>query len=97
MIEDRDWQKIGYGSTRLKVPGGWFVLLYTGGSSKASFFYPDENHEWDGSALPSEPPAPVKFQPQPSSSINTADVQASSDTDVAKFDLASDSTDPEAA
>ena len=37
---------------RAKVPGGWFVCQAdnedgTGGC--ASFFYPDANHEWDGS------------------------------------------------
>ena len=54
MIEDRDWQKIGYGTNRLKVPGGWFVMLYTGGPSKTAFFYPDPEHTWDGGALKEE-------------------------------------------
>ena len=36
-------------SRRAKVPGGWFVHLYF---QKATFFYPDPDHEWDGSSLP---------------------------------------------
>ena len=51
MIDDRDWQKIGYGTTRLRVPGGWFVMMFTGGPSKTVFYYPDPSHVWDGSAL----------------------------------------------
>jgi hypothetical protein len=58
MIEDRDWEKIGYGTNRLKVPGGWFVMLYTGGPAKTAFFYPDPNHGWDGSALRDDEAAP---------------------------------------
>jgi hypothetical protein len=61
MIEDRDWHKIGYGTNRLRVPGGWFIMLYTGGPSKSAFFYPDPNHTWDGSAMkePAPEPEPV--------------------------------------
>ncbi len=36
---------------RAKVPGGWFVKVdrgYAGGA----FFYPDPEHQWDGSSLP---------------------------------------------
>jgi hypothetical protein len=38
---------------RAKVPGGWFVkaddgIRRTGGA----FFYPDPEHQWDGSSLP---------------------------------------------
>ena len=38
--------------SRAKVPGGWFVYVYnaqnweTGGVT----FYPDPDHEWDGSS-----------------------------------------------
>ena len=44
---------------RTKVPGGWFVIFYiqasgiVGESSAGSItFYPDPDHEWDGSSLP---------------------------------------------
>ena len=36
---------------RAKVPGGWFVQASTGVAS-SGFFYPDPEHEWDGSSLP---------------------------------------------
>jgi hypothetical protein len=32
---------------RLKVKGGWLVVVNSGVT-----FYPDPDHEWDGSALP---------------------------------------------
>ncbi len=39
---------------RAKVPGGWLVVtaLITGGGMT---FYPDPEHRWDGSSLPSAP------------------------------------------
>jgi len=58
MIEDGDWQKIGYGTYRLKVPGGWFITLYTGGPAKTAFFYSDPGHVWDGNAIKDPPPPP---------------------------------------
>ncbi|HUI53531.1 MAG TPA: hypothetical protein VLY04_01080 [Bryobacteraceae bacterium] len=33
--------------SRTKVPGGWLVAI----GSSAVTFYPDANHEWDGSTL----------------------------------------------
>ena len=51
MIEDKDWEKVGYGTSRLKVPGGWFLMLFTGGPQKTAFFYPDPDHIWDGSVF----------------------------------------------
>lgn len=36
---------------RAKVPGGWFVLI-TQPAVRGSFFYPDPEHQWDGSSLP---------------------------------------------
>jgi hypothetical protein len=42
----------GYGEAffwhRVKVPGGWFVVLDI---DSFAFFYPDPNHEWDGGSL----------------------------------------------
>ncbi len=35
---------------RAKVPGGWFVKMHVNGVS--AFFYPDPEHQWDGSSLP---------------------------------------------
>lgn len=32
---------------RTKVPGGWLLLVHGDGLA----FYPDPNHEWDGSSL----------------------------------------------
>lgn len=36
---------------RAKVPGGWFVKV-KGYEEYSCFFYPDPDHEWDGSSLP---------------------------------------------
>ena len=33
---------------RAKVPGGWLVIY----SKESITFYPDPNHDWDGSSLP---------------------------------------------
>jgi hypothetical protein len=35
---------------RATVPGGWLVIVTWG--ETALTFYPDPNHEWDGSSLP---------------------------------------------
>jgi hypothetical protein len=42
-----------------KVPGGWFVALYSRGINPGglgtldgAFFYPDPLHEWNGSSMP---------------------------------------------
>ena len=47
------WEEIasspGY-MRRAKVPGGWLVMLILGEVSLT--FYPDPDHEWDGSSLP---------------------------------------------
>ncbi len=38
---------------RAKVPGAWFVRLDSGGiGAGGAFFYPDPEHQWDGSSLP---------------------------------------------
>ena len=36
---------------RAKVPGGWFVQV-SAGAGGGAFFYPDPEHNWDGSSLP---------------------------------------------
>lgn len=36
---------------RVKVPGGWFVVV-PGYQESSAFFYPDKKHEWDGGSLP---------------------------------------------
>jgi hypothetical protein len=36
---------------RAKVPGGWLVLAAYGTNSGLTF-YPDPDHDWDGSSLP---------------------------------------------
>lgn len=37
---------------RAKVPGGWLVYVQYTVDSAGITFYPDPNHEWDGSSLP---------------------------------------------
>ncbi len=39
---------------RAKVPGGWLVmsLIPVGKDTLSTMFYPDPQHEWDGSSLP---------------------------------------------
>jgi len=37
-------------ASRAKVPGGWFVAI-TSKSGETLVFYPDPEHEWDGSSL----------------------------------------------
>jgi len=50
---------------RAKVPGGWFVQIYTDwdrhdgdqsfkGVVMGAFFYPDPSHIWDGSSMTAE-------------------------------------------
>jgi hypothetical protein len=36
---------------RAKVPGGWFIQV-AGTTGNNGFFYPDPEHNWDGSSLP---------------------------------------------
>lgn len=36
---------------RAKVPGGWLVRM-SGYEAEGLTFYPDPDHEWDGSSLP---------------------------------------------
>jgi len=40
---------------RAKVPGGWLVVVATGGNGSSSgggiTFYPDAEHKWDGSSM----------------------------------------------
>ncbi len=33
---------------RAKVPGGWLIIY----NKESVSFYPDSDHEWDGSTLP---------------------------------------------
>ena len=35
---------------RVKVPGGWLVSVHMGDGVGVTF-YPDPNHQWDGSSL----------------------------------------------
>ena len=35
---------------RAKVPGGWLVIVER--DAPSLIFYPDPDHEWDGSSLP---------------------------------------------
>lgn len=51
MINSNDWQLTGYSDNnrpiyRLKVFGGWLINYL-----EVMFFYPDPQHEWDGSAI----------------------------------------------
>ncbi|MEM9511073.1 MAG: hypothetical protein AAF978_00060 [Cyanobacteria bacterium P01_E01_bin.48] len=55
------WEKLectnqpvgGLGAWRAKVPGGWLVAVRCGGGEGAGVtFYPDPEHQWDGSSLP---------------------------------------------
>jgi len=34
---------------RAQVPGGWLVFTYWGSGYAGQTFYPDQNHQWDGS------------------------------------------------
>ena len=46
------WQEVQSDSYmkvyRAKVPGGWLVFTYWGSSFAGQAFYPDPNHQWDG-------------------------------------------------
>lgn len=45
------WDKlnaVGVATSRAKVPGGWLILVGDS-SSRSVTFYPDPDHEWDGS------------------------------------------------
>jgi hypothetical protein len=42
------WMKV----YRAKVPGGWFVFTYWGSNYAGQAFYPDPNHQWDGTNQP---------------------------------------------
>ena len=33
---------------RAQVPGGWLVFTYWGSGYAGQTFYPDPNHQWDG-------------------------------------------------
>ena len=52
-----DWIKKAFLSAsppyviRAKVVGGWFIRTGVG-DGIAAFFYPDPEHQWDGSSLP---------------------------------------------
>lgn len=52
------WEKLEsrHGTLRAKVPGGWLVWVseYHGveGYSSGLTFYPDPEHDWDGTSLP---------------------------------------------
>jgi hypothetical protein len=37
-------------ASRAKVPGGWFVAIQSK-AGETLIFYPDAEHEWDGSSL----------------------------------------------
>ena len=51
----RDGSKPAYNSypvtERAKVPGGWLVILGGGYGYSGVTFYPDPEHQWDGSSL----------------------------------------------
>lgn len=42
LIKQKDW---GGKLARSRVPGGWFVSIYSG-IPQSSFFYPDPEHTW---------------------------------------------------
>lgn len=50
MANDLKWETINPLMKRVKVPGGWLVLVNFV-SAGGITFYPDPNHIWDGSAL----------------------------------------------
>jgi len=35
---------------RARVPGGWLVFTWWGSSYSGLTFYPDPNHQWDGTS-----------------------------------------------
>lgn len=35
---------------RAQVPGGWLVFTYWGSGYAGQTFYPDPNHQWDGTS-----------------------------------------------
>lgn len=45
---DGSWVNVLY---RAKVPGGWLVVVGIYGSGGGITFYPDPQHEWDGSSM----------------------------------------------
>ena len=47
------WEKLRTGfeaTARAKLPGGWLIALGEGGA-RSVVFYPDPEHEWDGTTL----------------------------------------------
>jgi hypothetical protein len=40
---------------RAAVPGGWLLVMLAVTAPTAITFYPDPDHAWDGSSLPSKP------------------------------------------
>lgn len=45
------WKQARFeGLYRAKVPGGWLILLRTSHVHNVINFYPNQNHEWDGSS-----------------------------------------------
>ena len=49
-----NWEKVDTADPRMyraKVPGGWLVMIVWGNEASITF-YPDPDHEWDGSSLP---------------------------------------------
>ena len=37
--------------SRARVPGGWLIYMWGGGRVAGITFYPDPQHQWDGSSL----------------------------------------------
>ena len=47
------WQKLSAGrevTIRAKLPGGWLISVGDG-AGRSVVFYPDPQHEWDGTTL----------------------------------------------
>ena len=42
---------VHYATFRLKVPGGWLILLWIGGTALSPTFVPDQEHKWDSKPL----------------------------------------------
>ena len=51
MLRWENLQTSSFTGDRAKVPGGWFVRI-DGPGGIGIAFYPDPNHEWDGTSVP---------------------------------------------
>jgi len=48
------WEKLNTDAMevwRAKVPGGWMVFIHRAGEEAGAFFYPDNQHQWNGKTL----------------------------------------------